>query len=612
MANPVGSLLVKIGADTGDFNRGMRESQSGLQKLGSVAKTAGIAVAAAMAAAAAAVGTLALKGTVLGDELAKTAKTIGITTGELLAWRHAAQQSGIESAALEGGIKRLGKTVGDAKAGLSTAKQALADLGLSYKELEKIPLDKQMLVVGERLKNVASQTDKLRIASDIFGRTAGAKMLVLFDQTSDAIAEQLAEAKKLGSYMDSTQSRVVQEAVDAQGRMKTAFQGITLQLGSMFGPAIEAGANLVASLTAKVTALLPRLSSLAERFLGIKRAAEDLSDMELETRLNDLNVEIEEANRRYLDASRDKENQSGRNRVGAAQAYNDALQERNDLLKRYADLEAEQARRRAEGSSAGPGIPDEDSIDVQSADQRKAQLEEITVRQRLLKDETIARLEELEHRYKTERELADEQLASDLDLLAFSLERKRLTQEEHDELLARAKAEHEARLTGIEKQADEERLKNQQDTMLKRLGTIVQGYTDATAKIATGSKTMFELNKKLGIANAIISTHEAVTAVLADKTIPTIARFALAGAAAAKGAAEVAAIKGTSFGSGTTPSAAGTPTVNGAPVSDAGSGGNSTLISIEGSGSSFSRDQVRGLIEQINEAVGDGARISFK
>ena len=71
------------------------------------------------------------------------------------------------------------------------------------------------------------------------------------------------------------------------------------------------------------------------------------------------------------------------------------------------------------------------------------------------------------------------------------------------------------------------------------------------------AKQSFDLNKALGIANAVINTAEAVTAALADKTVPTPLRIAQAIAVAAAGAAQIATISRTKF----SPDSASTPDV---------------------------------------------------
>jgi hypothetical protein len=125
---------------------------------------------------------------------------------------------------------------------------------------------------------------------------------------------------------------------------------------------------------------------------------------------------------------------------------------------------------------------------------------------------------------------------------------------------------------------------------------------------------MFNMNKVAGIANAIINAYEGISLTL--KTYPYPMNIGMAAAHAAAAFAQVSAIKSASFGGSSAPSIAGstpatpvTPVTSGAP-SQIGGG---QRIAIEGlsRGDLFSGEAVRELIEKINEAASDGARVVF-
>jgi tape measure domain-containing protein len=140
------------------------------------------------------------------------------------------------------------------------------------------------------------------------------------------------------------------------------------------------------------------------------------------------------------------------------------------------------------------------------------------------------------------------------------------------------------------------------------------------ASAMTGALTqLFKDNKAVAIANAVINTAEAITAALKNPPGPPFS-YVYAAAAAVAGAAQIATIVSTNPGSGKK-----TPTVkNGggggaigatekAGSASRGGGSKSAAINItlEGEGG-FSKTQVRALIGQINEAVGDGASLMVR
>ncbi|MFA5901584.1 MAG: hypothetical protein WC829_20990, partial [Hyphomicrobium sp.] len=134
---------------------------------------------------------------------------------------------------------------------------------------------------------------------------------------------------------------------------------------------------------------------------------------------------------------------------------------------------------------------------------------------------------------------------------------------------------------------------------------------------ATGAAAFGE-NKKWAIAEAAISTYQGVAKALG--AFPPPFNFAMAALVAAQGFAQVAAIRSTGKGS----------SGGGAAVSGGGGGGSSggssgggtsgsssgggadRAIGITLVGRSFDRDQIRDLIEGLNDAIADGARLYVK
>ena len=141
--------------------------------------------------------------------------------------------------------------------------------------------------------------------------------------------------------------------------------------------------------------------------------------------------------------------------------------------------------------------------------------------------------------------------------------------------------------------------------------TVFGELANITAGVAKENRAMFEINKVSGIANAIISAHEGISKTLSAYPYPLNIGMAAAHAAAAF--AQVNAIRSQSFSSGASsaPSlAGGTPAtpvspVGGSGVASANTGG--TVLNVALNGDNFSREQVYNLIEQIGDAVANGA-----
>lgn len=171
-------------------------------------------------------------------------------------------------------------------------------------------------------------------------------------------------------------------------------------------------------------------------------------------------------------------------------------------------------------------------------------------------------------------------------------------------------AEHMDRLEAIRKEGLSNLEKFTAMSYREQAQEVSKHLADMTAGVAHESRAMFEINKAAGIANAIINTAQGVTQALA--AYPPPISFAMAAAQAAAGVAQISAIKSQSFGgSGSAPSLAGsTPAPPTTPVSG-GIAEDRKVIAVEGINADqlFSGQAVRGLLEQLQGAVDDGAKL---
>lgn len=228
--------------------------------------------------------------------------------------------------------------------------------------------------------------------------------------------------------------------------------------------------------------------------------------------------------------------------------------------------------------------------------------EQAKERQRYL-ESLQERVDALRESLMSESQLETSRYQEKLDLLNEYLAQNTEFETEYRTLREQLEAEHQERMTEIARKAEAERLANTKRHALQTTQSIVSGLTEATGMMASSSKRMFELNKKLAKAEAVINAHRAIQQVWADPSLPFYAKVAATAVTAAKTAANISAINATQFGGGTTPSAAGTPTVNGNPVPTSGQ-----IITVRGIDPSqlFSGRQI---IDLVNQAQKDGARL---
>ena len=182
-------------------------------------------------------------------------------------------------------------------------------------------------------------------------------------------------------------------------------------------------------------------------------------------------------------------------------------------------------------------------------------------------------------------------------ITAFALER-----EEH-ESQAEALREQEVQRHNGEVERIE---RNSLRTRLSNLSSLLGA---SASVLSQGNKKMLGISKAFAIAQGLINAYGAYLQALNDPTVPsTVARIALAIAVLGLALKAVASIKGGGGGGGSSgglSSAAPEPAGQVAAPETS----NTTSVNIALRGQVFDRGAVIGLIDQINEAVGDGARI---
>jgi hypothetical protein len=172
------------------------------------------------------------------DSLAKTAAKIGTTTEALGALRYAADLTGVATQTMDMALQRFTRRTAEAAAGTGEAKGAIKELGINAQELNRMPLDKRMIVLADAFEKVESESDRLRLAFKLFD-SEGAALVNTLSQGSDGLKEMLGEARLLGLTMSSSAAKGVEDTVDSLTKLKSLFKGVTDQTVAAFAPAIK-------------------------------------------------------------------------------------------------------------------------------------------------------------------------------------------------------------------------------------------------------------------------------------------------------------------------------------------------------------------------------------
>jgi len=209
----LGTLTIDLIAKVGGFVSGMdkaersslkwrKQVESDVKAVGAAVSTIGTAAAGAAIAASSA-GLLLLKST--SEQITETdrwAKSLKVSTQELLAWQFAAEKAGVSGDQMADIFKDIGDKIGDAVLNKSgEAVDALNALGLSADKLSKTTPDKQLLAIGEALSKVSTNAGKITILESLGNDLS--KLLPLFDNNNEKLKSFIQQAKDYGVAPDA-------------------------------------------------------------------------------------------------------------------------------------------------------------------------------------------------------------------------------------------------------------------------------------------------------------------------------------------------------------------------------------------------------------------------
>lgn len=204
-------LIAKVGGFVSGLNQAERASQKWRKQVKDDAKEAAVALTGfATAASAAALGVGAAGFNLLKStskqitESDRWAKSLKISTQELLAWQFAAEKAGISGDQMADIFKDIGDKIGDAVLNQSgEAVDALNALGLSAEKLSKTTPDKQLLAIGGALSKISSNAEKTTILESLGNDLS--KLLPLFDNNNEKLQQFIELAKDYGIAPDPSQ-----------------------------------------------------------------------------------------------------------------------------------------------------------------------------------------------------------------------------------------------------------------------------------------------------------------------------------------------------------------------------------------------------------------------
>lgn len=226
-----GSIVVDLLMKTGSFETDTKRAEKRSKEMAaSIDKAFKVVGGAALAAGAA---FLAMTKSVIdsADNMAKAARSIGISTESLSALQYAADMSGVSAEELNASLARLNR-------GAADGNKAFDAMGISVRDAQGNlkATDDLLKEVSDRFASYRDGAEKSALAQELFGRS-GAQLISFLNEGSEGLSKMQQEAEKLGIIIGTDLAKNSEVFNDNLTRIQKSVMGLVVDIA---GPLVAA------------------------------------------------------------------------------------------------------------------------------------------------------------------------------------------------------------------------------------------------------------------------------------------------------------------------------------------------------------------------------------
>lgn len=277
----LGELVAKITVDDGNgisklknFAEESEKTDSKLKNFASTvsdkAKTAVLGLSAVVAASATALYGMASKSAEATDRIDKLSQKIGLSRESFQEMDFICSQSGMSVESLQGGIKTLTAQIDAGSASFDKLGVSITNADGSLRSQEEVMFD-----TLNALQGVENQTEKARIASELFGK-AGTELMPMLNGATGSIDAMRQQAHELGLVLDDDAINSGVAFTDMVDQLQRSFGAVTTQIGTEVMPILmELGQFILDNMPTIQTVLevafgvIEEVVSIASQAIGI-------------------------------------------------------------------------------------------------------------------------------------------------------------------------------------------------------------------------------------------------------------------------------------------------------------------------------------------------------
>lgn len=210
------------------------------------------------------------------DALSKQAKVLGESVSNLQEFAYAMDEmAGIDVSAAENMLQTFVRNVGKASLDTGKAKPFLQVLGLDANTLSKQLPTKQFDAVIDKLRVYGDESEKLAIATALFG-DEGAKLLPILNETKEAWAASAGMVDKLGLAISDIEAQKLEDVNDALDRATKKLTGVQQLLTVELADAIADTADAFVEWKDPLTDAVSQVGEMVDAFVLMGKLYNDI------------------------------------------------------------------------------------------------------------------------------------------------------------------------------------------------------------------------------------------------------------------------------------------------------------------------------------------------